>query len=178
MSRFTLTTCLSGLLALSPAVEVLAADVVPTRPVSAQSRVLERLVGTWDTQISGGSADAFSKPTAIGRITRQWVADRKFVEETAGDHEAFFTYDTSLRTYRAWYFHSNGHVWELTGRATARFGVVGVRTTVASVGAFRSPPHWTTISRSHANSSFRTTRTTNARSCGRTKTAAPASTAR
>lgn len=136
MSRFMLITCLLGLLALGPTVEVLAADIVPVRPVSAQSRVLERLVGTWDTQISGGSANVFSKPTAIGRITRQWVADHKYVEESAGDHEAFFTYDTSLRTYRAWYFHSNGHVWELTGRATARFGVVGVRTTVASVGAF------------------------------------------
>jgi hypothetical protein len=122
MSRFSLTNCLLGLLILSPAVTGLAADVVPPRPVSLQTRLLERLVGTWDTQISGGSADAFSQPTSIGRITRQWVVDHKFVQELGGEHEALLTYDAAHGAYHAWYFHSNGNVWEFTGRwmGTAR----------------------------------------------------------
>jgi hypothetical protein len=124
MSRFLFANGLLGLLILSPAASGLAAQLVPVRPVSAQSRVLERLIGTWDTQITGGSADSSDKPIAIGRITRQWVADHKFVQELGGEHEAFITYESSRRTYHAWYFHSNGHVWDMSGRWTGSSGAL------------------------------------------------------
>jgi hypothetical protein len=121
VNRLALTNFMFGLLILGSAVKGSAADNAPLRPVSPQYpqyAVLEGLAGTWDAQVSGGSAEAFDKLTSIGRITREWMADHKFVHERGGDHEAFFTFDPQQSRYRAWYFHANGHVWELAGRWT------------------------------------------------------------
>jgi hypothetical protein len=107
-----------GLLILGPATRLSAEETVPQRPVLPQWRVLEGLVGTWDAQVTGGSADVFGKPLSAGRITREWVADHQFVHERGSRHEAFLTYDARRNMYRAWYFHDNGHVWELAGRWT------------------------------------------------------------
>ncbi len=118
MSRSVLTNCVLGLLLFGPAARLWADQLVPQRPVSPQCMVLEGLIGTWDAQLSGGSAEAFDKPISIGRVTRQWVADHKFVQERGREHEAFITFDPRQNMYREWCFHSNGHVWELTGRWT------------------------------------------------------------
>ena len=118
MRPAVLTNCVLGLMILGPAVRGWADEIVPPRPVSPQDRILDGLVGTWDGQISGGSAESVGKPAPSGRITRQWVADRHFVQERGRDHLAFLTFDTRQGMYRAWYFHANGHVWELSGRWT------------------------------------------------------------
>ena len=44
------------------------------------------------------------------------MANHKFVQERGAEHEAYITFDPPQNTYRAWYFHSNGHVWEMAGR--------------------------------------------------------------
>ena len=116
MSRSTLITCVFSLLIFDIAARLSADVPAPQRPVLPQYRVLEGLVGTWDAQSSGGSAEDAGKPAPIGRITRRWVANHKFVQERGGQHEAFLTFEAPQNMYRAWYFHSNGHVWELTGR--------------------------------------------------------------
>ena len=54
------------------------------------------------------------------------MANHKFVQELGREHEAFITYDPSQGTYRAWYFHSNGHVWELSGRWTGRIDALSL----------------------------------------------------
>lgn len=109
---------LLGLLILGPAAMVLADEIVPQRPISPQSRVLEGLVGTWDTQVSGGSEELSANPVSLGCTTREWVVDHHVLHERGSEHEAFITFDRWQNGYRAWYFHSNGHVWEMTGRWT------------------------------------------------------------
>ena len=127
MRRFTLANCLLGLLILSPAASGLADGIVPPqRPVFPQCRVLEGLVGTWDTQISSGSAEVLGKPRPIGRTTREWVADHKFVHEQGHEHEAYITFDPPQNMYRAWYFHSNGHVWEMAGSWTGNMNMLSL----------------------------------------------------
>ena len=131
MRRFTFSTCLLGMLIFNPAARLWADELVPQPParpdwpvyrptvsgpsVSPSYRALEGLAGTWDTQISGGSAEALGQPASIGRITRQWVVDHKFLNERGRAHEAFITFDIWQSRFRAWYFHANGHVWQLSG---------------------------------------------------------------
>jgi len=88
--------------------------------------VLEGLIGTWDTQVSGGSAEVLDKPKPIGRITRQWVADRKFVHERGNEHEAYLTFDPRQNMYRAWYFHSNGHTCAMAGQWTGNMNMLSI----------------------------------------------------
>ena len=64
MRRFTLASCVLGLLILSPPTIGLADVLVPPRPVLPQCRVLEGLVGTWDMQISTEATETPGKPSA------------------------------------------------------------------------------------------------------------------
>jgi len=127
MRRITLLNCLLGLLTLGPATRGLADGVAPPqRPILPQCRVLEGLVGTWDTQLSSGSAEVLGKPRPIGRTTRQWVADHKFVHERGNEHEAYITFYPPQNMYRAWYFHSNGHVWTMAGQWTGNMTMLSL----------------------------------------------------
>jgi hypothetical protein len=118
MRRFSLKACWLGILCMGSVSGSAAEEIVPQRPVLPQCRVLESLIGTWNGQVSGGTSEIFDKPTSIGRVTRQWLAGHRFVNEQGPDHEAFITFDSQQNIYRAWYFHRNGHVWEFSGRWT------------------------------------------------------------
>ena len=118
MSRFTFTTCVLGMLLSGGTARLGADEPAPLPQVSPPCRVLEGLVGTWDTQITTGSVEVSGKSTSLGRVTRKWVADHKYIHERGSEHEAFITFDAQQSMYRAWYFHANGHVWQLTGRWT------------------------------------------------------------
>jgi hypothetical protein len=123
MNRFSLAGIALPLIAAATVTRLWAAApaAAPQRPIALQSRVLESLIGTWDVQVSGGTSENFEKPLPAGRVERRWVAHNKYVREQSDDHQAFITYDPQQNMYRAWYFHRNGHVWQMSGRFTHNF---------------------------------------------------------
>jgi hypothetical protein len=137
MSRLTLAICLSGLLVLSLtglglaqvvvappvalAVQAFVPAVAAAPAVQPQCQVFERMVGTWEAQAQRISAETSDQPKPIGRVTRQWVVEHKFLQERGSQHEAYLTFDPRRNAYCAWYFHANGHVLEMTGQWTGNW---------------------------------------------------------
>jgi hypothetical protein len=85
-----------------------------------QMEVLERLVGTWDTE------QTTTVPTEIDSeklvVKRELVLGGRFVRETGGFDDngepsftGMYTYDAQKQVYRNWHFFSSGFYWESTG---------------------------------------------------------------
>jgi hypothetical protein len=128
MCRSACLTVLLGLSVLSSSARGGIGQVAAQPAAQPQSRVLESLAGTWDAQLSGGSDETFGKSTAIGRVTRQWVANHKYLHEQGSGYEAFLMFDPQQGMYRAWYFHANGHVWAMAGRWNGNTNAISLST--------------------------------------------------
>ncbi len=91
----------------------------PEKP--AELKVLDRLVGKWDSESVSKVAEWTPKEgRAKGVLTREWVLDGRYVQETSkqsdGDAMVMFTYDTSKRAYRWWMFNSHGNNIDMAGQ--------------------------------------------------------------
>lgn len=86
----------------------------PAADLPAELKVLDRMIGTWDTVTIQRPAEwtpAGGRETA--KITREWILNGRFVMDTSlhssGDESiAIFGYDPGQKTYRSWWFNSLG----------------------------------------------------------------------
>jgi hypothetical protein len=91
----------------------------PPRP--PELKVLEKLVGTWDWEtIAKPAVWTPEEVRAKGTLTRDWVLNRRFLQEKGGNADnpsvCMFTYDTNKKAYRFWMFNAAGNSLELTGQ--------------------------------------------------------------
>jgi hypothetical protein len=91
---------------------------VPAKP--PELKVLERLIGTWESDVISKPAEWTPKEVRTkGTLTREWVLNGRFVQEKGGDLQnpnlCLFTYDVQKKAYRFWLFDSAGTAMELTG---------------------------------------------------------------
>ena len=95
------------------------AEPGPAKPPELQ--VLDRLVGTWEWEVTAKPAEWTPKETRTrGTLTREWVLKGRFVQEKGGDAEnptlGMWTYDFQKKGYRLWLFNADGSFSEHTGR--------------------------------------------------------------
>jgi hypothetical protein len=91
-------------------------------PLSPEMKVLERLIGSWDTTAVSRPAEWMPKEVrTAGSMTRVWALNRSIVlenanssDETEGMH--LFTYDPQQKAFRSWWFGSEGHTSKSTGQ--------------------------------------------------------------
>ena len=96
-----------------------AADPETSKP--AELKVLERLVGKWDSEsVSRVSEWTPKEGRAKGVLTREWVLNGRYVQETSKQSDAdaivMFTYDTAKSAYRWWLFNSHGNNFDMSGK--------------------------------------------------------------
>jgi hypothetical protein len=90
-------------------------------PVSPEMKILGRLVGTWDVVAVAQPAEwTPKKVTTTSKVTRTWVLDRNFVQDTSKSsdgHEgmSLFTYDPKREKFLGWWFSSEGYTTKSTG---------------------------------------------------------------
>lgn len=90
-------------------------------PKPPELKVLERLIGKWDSESVSRAAEWTPKEVrAKGVLNREWVLDGRYVQETSkqsdGDAMVMFTYDSAKRAYRSWLFNTQGHNIEVSGQ--------------------------------------------------------------
>ena len=91
----------------------------PVKP--PELKVLERLIGKWDSEVILKPAEWTPKEIRTkGTLTREWVLNDRFVQEKGGGPEnpalCMFTYDSEKKAYRFWLFDSTGGALEQTGQ--------------------------------------------------------------
>lgn len=96
-----------------------SAEPDPSKPT--ELKVLDRLVGKWDSESVSRVAEWTPKEVrATGVLTREWVLEGRYVQETNQQTDAdamvMFTYDTSKRAHRSWLFNSQGINIETSGQ--------------------------------------------------------------
>jgi hypothetical protein len=87
----------------------------PPADPPAELKVLDRMIGTWDavtTQKPAEWTPSGGKSTA--KVTREWILDGRFVMDTSihsdgQESMALIGYDPGQKTYRSWWFNSEGH---------------------------------------------------------------------
>lgn len=87
---------------------------VPPRP--SELNVLDNFAGTWDSEIVGKPAEWTPQGVkSKGANKYEWVLGRRFMQNTALVL-GWWTYDTSAKSYRGWFFLSDGNMVEWKGR--------------------------------------------------------------
>jgi hypothetical protein len=87
----------------------------PPADLPAELKVLDRMIGTWDTVTVQKPAEWTpdgGRSTAI--VTREWILNGRFVMDTSihsnGDESiSIIGYDPGQNVYRSWWFNSLGH---------------------------------------------------------------------
>jgi hypothetical protein len=102
-------------------VSVISSAAEPTAPKPPELKVLERLVGTWNSEsVSRVAVWTPVEARAKGVLTREWVLDGRFVQEKSkqsdGDAIVMFSFDAEKKVYRWWLFNSHGHSMETQGQ--------------------------------------------------------------
>jgi hypothetical protein len=95
------------------------ADDGPAKP--PELKVLERLVGTWESDVIAKPAEWTPKEVRTkGTLTREWVLNGRFLQEKGIDEQkpnlCMFTYDVQKKAFRFWRFDSEGGAMELSGQ--------------------------------------------------------------
>lgn len=90
-------------------------------PKPPELKVLERLVGKWDSESVSRVAEWTPKEGRVkGVLTREWVLNGRYVQEMSkqsdGDAIVMFTYDPAKSAYRWWMFNSQGNNIEMSGQ--------------------------------------------------------------
>jgi hypothetical protein len=87
----------------------------PAADLPAELKVLDRMIGTWDTITVQRPAEwtpVGGQSTAT--VTREWILNGRFVMDTSlhsnGDESiSLIGYDPGQKVYRSWWFNSLGH---------------------------------------------------------------------
>jgi len=89
-------------------------------PKPPELKVLDRLVGTWDSESISRPAEWTPKEVRLTAVlTREWVLGGRFVQERASDSNkmeatVMFGFDPQKKVYRVWRFDSEGSALEMT----------------------------------------------------------------
>ena len=92
-----------------------------TPPVPPETKILEKLVGTWETEATVKVAEWTPKEVkATGSIKCEWTLGGRFVQGKGIDSvtpevQTHWTYDANKKAYRLWFFNSAGAVVEWAG---------------------------------------------------------------
>lgn len=87
----------------------------PAADLPAELRLLDRMVGTWDTVSVQKPAEwTPAGGQSTGVVTREWILNGRFVMDTSrhstGEESlAILGYDSGQRAFRSWWFNSLGH---------------------------------------------------------------------
>jgi len=87
----------------------------PDAALSPETKVLERLIGTWDTVTVAKPAEWTPEEVrTTSTMTRTWALDKSVVMESSQQSDgkeglSMFTYDPKQKAYRHWWFGSEGH---------------------------------------------------------------------
>lgn len=88
-------------------------DPIDAQP--AELKVLDRMIGTWDTVTVQKPAEwTPDGGQSTATVTREWILNGRFLMDTSlhsnGDESiAIFGFDPGQRTYRSWWFNSLGN---------------------------------------------------------------------
>ncbi len=91
-------------------------------PVPPETKVLEQFVGTWETESTAKVAEWTPKEVkATGSIKCAWALGGRFVQgkgtdSQSGEVQSHWTYDANKKTYRMWFFNSDGVVVQWIGQ--------------------------------------------------------------
>jgi Protein of unknown function (DUF1579) len=119
---------MNAMLAIGVAASVWAATRAeekkePLAPQSPELKVLERFVGTWEVETKVVTSEGKPKDVQLkGVATVEWILGGRFLEfrirSKPGPLEdlQLTTYDAAKKTYRHWYFSSEGVADESTGK--------------------------------------------------------------
>lgn len=100
---------------------VISSAAEPAKSKPPELRLLERLVGNWNSE----SVSRVAEWTPVeartkGILTREWVLDGRFLQENAklsnGDFIVMYSFDVEKKKYRLWLFHSEGITTETQGQ--------------------------------------------------------------
>ena len=102
-------------------VSVISSAAEPAKSKPPESKVLERLVGTWNSESVSRVAEWTPvEARAKGVLTRELVLDGRFLQEKGkhsnGDSIVMFSFDVEKKAYRSWLFHSDGNTTETQGQ--------------------------------------------------------------
>ncbi len=116
----------------------------PPKPV--ELKVLQRLIGTWNSETWTMPAEWTPKEVhATGTLVREWILDGQFVQETAQHSDGnkdlvIFGWDAQRASYRAWHFNSGGWTgnnpgqWDAAAKKlTFNSGEIDGKTTIATI---------------------------------------------
>lgn len=99
-----------------------AKPATPEAPQSAESKVLERLVGSWDTTDVLKVAEwTPAEVRKTSKVTRKWVLNGRLLQDTSvgsdgAESISLFAYDPQMKAYRSWWFSSEGWTNKGTGK--------------------------------------------------------------
>lgn len=96
-----------------------SAEPETTKPT--ELKVLDRLVGKWDSESVSRVAEwTPQEGRTKGTLSREWVLGGRYVQETSKQSDAdamvMFTYDPAKKAYRWWLFNSHGHNFDMAGQ--------------------------------------------------------------
>ena len=89
-------------------------------PKPPELKVLDRLVGTWNSETINKVAEWTPKELrTTGTLTREWVLGGRFLQEKGSGSDglaviAMFTYDVQKKAYRVWHFNADGSAFDGT----------------------------------------------------------------
>lgn len=95
-------------------------------PPPPELKVLERLIGSWDTvAVSKPAVWTPKEVRTTSKVTRKWILDGRFVQDTSevsDGQEGFslMTFDPAVNKYRSWWFSSEGHSNKTAGEWNER----------------------------------------------------------
>ena len=87
----------------------------PAGDLPAELKVLDRMIGTWDTvSIQKPAEWTPSGGRSTAKVTREWILNGRLVMDTSIHSDgqesiALIGYDPGQKTYRSWWFNSEGH---------------------------------------------------------------------
>lgn len=96
--------------------------VAPPPPKPQELMLLERYLGTWDTETHRRAAEWTPKPSrTTGTVTNAWVLDGRFMQQKGAEsdgreHIQMRTFDPQKKQYRVWHFDSAGFADSLDGQ--------------------------------------------------------------
>jgi hypothetical protein len=125
----------------------------PPADLPAELRVLDRMIGTWDTVTVQKPAEwtpGGGRSTA--KIKREWILNGRFVIDTSlhsnGDESiAIISYDPGQKVYRSWWFNSLGHRSDSRGQWHESSQTLSYRTELEDGKSMRSSVHFADVNK-------------------------------
>jgi hypothetical protein len=116
----------------------------PAADLPAELKVLDRMIGTWDTVSIQKPAEWTPEGgRTTAKVKREWILDGRLVMDTSlhGDGQesiALVGYDPGQKVYRSWWFNSLGHRNDSRGQWNEAAQTLSYRTDLADGKSMQS----------------------------------------